>query len=121
MLGTGYAQTSTEHGNKLDVQTAYLFTSLLRVRRTAMKRLMIKDISLTEELDRKTMEDVRGGRIPDKFYELLPYLYAIAGVVTIYYFESSTGYASGLLLIFAAGLVFLMRRDYRHGKVNKKG
>ena len=57
--------------------------------------------------------------IPDRLYELLPYLYAIAGVVTINYVETSLGYASGILLIFTAGLVFLMRSDYRQGKADK--
>jgi hypothetical protein len=31
------------------------------LRRTAMKTLMIKDLSRDEELDRKTMAEVRGG------------------------------------------------------------
>ncbi len=59
-------------------------------------------------------------KIPDRLYELLPYLYAIAGVVTINYFETSLGYASGILLIFTAGIIWLMRSDYRQGSVNKK-
>jgi hypothetical protein len=58
--------------------------------------------------------------LPDKLYEILPYLYAIGGLVTISHFETPTGYASGLLLILTAGLVWLMRRDYRQGSDKRK-
>ena len=58
--------------------------------------------------------------LPDWIYELLPYLYASAGVVTIIYFETSLGYASGILLNFTAGIIWLMRRDYRQCMDNKK-
>jgi hypothetical protein len=58
--------------------------------------------------------------LPDKFYELLPYLYAIGGVITISYVDSPTGYASGCLLSLTGGIIFLMRRDYREGRSNKK-
>jgi hypothetical protein len=58
--------------------------------------------------------------LPDKFYELLPYLYAIGGVITISYVDSPIGYASGCLLSLTGGIIFLMRRDYREGRSNKK-
>jgi len=58
--------------------------------------------------------------LPDKFYELLPYLYAIGGVITISYVDSPIGYASGCLLSLTGGIIFLMRRDYREGRSHKK-
>ena len=33
--------------------------------------------------------------LPEKFYELLPYLYAILGMATIGYFDTPLGYGSG--------------------------
>ena len=36
--------------------------------------------------------------LPEKFYELLPYLYAILGMATLGYFDTPLGYGSGLLL-----------------------
>ena len=58
--------------------------------------------------------------LPDKFYELLPYLYSIAGVVMINYFESFIGVTLGFLSILFAGLIFLKRSDYRQHRVNMK-
>ena len=58
--------------------------------------------------------------LPDKLYELLPYLYAVAGLVTVYIFDTPIGYVSGFLLLLTACLVWMMRRDYRQGRVNKK-
>jgi hypothetical protein len=57
--------------------------------------------------------------IPGKLYELLPYLYSIAGVVMINYFESIIGDTFGLLLYLLAGLIFLKRSNYRQDIVNK--
>ena len=57
--------------------------------------------------------------LPDKFYELLPYLHSIGGVITIGYIDSPIGYASGCLLSLTGGIIFLMRRDYREGRSNK--
>ena len=58
--------------------------------------------------------------LPEKFYELLPYLYTIGGVISISYIDTLLGYASGCLLIFTGGLIFMMRRDYRQGRDIKK-
>jgi hypothetical protein len=58
--------------------------------------------------------------LSDEFYELLPYLYSIGGVITISYTDSPIGYASGCLLSLTGGVIFLMRRDYRHGRDGKK-
>jgi hypothetical protein len=58
--------------------------------------------------------------LPDKFYELLPYMYATGGVITTTYADSSIGYASGCLLFLIAAVIFLMRRDYRERRASKK-
>ena len=58
--------------------------------------------------------------LPDWLYQLLPYLYVVAGLIAINYFEVMTGYISGLLLIFTAGVVFLMRKDYRQNRIKNK-
>ena len=50
--------------------------------------------------------------LPDKLYELLPFLYGIAGLLTFHKFDTAIGYASGLLLLTAC-LVWMRRRDYR--------
>jgi hypothetical protein len=57
--------------------------------------------------------------LPDKLYELLPFLYGIAGLATYHQFDTANGYASGLLLMLTC-LVWVMRRDYRHGDINKR-
>ena len=58
--------------------------------------------------------------LPEKFYELLPYLYAILGMATLGYFDTPLGYGSGLLLLLTACLVWMMRRDFRQGRLDKK-
>jgi hypothetical protein len=58
--------------------------------------------------------------LPEKFYELLPYLYTIGGVIAIIYTDTPIGYVSGSLLILTGGVIFLMRRDYRQGRINRK-
>ena len=58
--------------------------------------------------------------LPDRLYELLPYLYALGGFFTATYFDSPVGYASGFLLLLTAGLVWIMRKDYRQGRVRRK-
>jgi hypothetical protein len=58
--------------------------------------------------------------LPDRLYEMLPYLYAVAGFATASYFDTPIGYVSGFLLLLTAGLVWMMRRDYRQGRVDKK-
>jgi len=58
--------------------------------------------------------------LPEKFYELLPYLYTIGGVIAISYIDTPLGFISGSLLILTGGIIFLMRRDYRQGRINKQ-
>jgi len=59
--------------------------------------------------------------LPDKLYEFLPYLYGVAGLATLYTFDNLLGFGSGILLLFTAGLIWLMRRDYRqHSRAARK-
>lgn len=57
--------------------------------------------------------------LSEKIYELLPFLYGIAGLATFYNFETPIAYASGTLFLVAACMVWMMRRDFRQCKVNK--
>lgn len=50
---------------------------------------------------------------PEWLYEILPQLYAIAGVITILALRNTGGFLSGGLLIAAGGSVWQMRRNYR--------
>jgi hypothetical protein len=52
-------------------------------------------------------------RLPKGIYEMLPYLYVLAGMASINHFEKFTGYVLGLLLIFMGGVIFLMRANHR--------
>jgi hypothetical protein len=54
--------------------------------------------------------------LPDSFYELLPYIYAIAGFSIPYHFGTPNGYSVGVTYLLIAGLAWIMRRDYREEK-----
>ena len=58
--------------------------------------------------------------LPDWLYELLPYLYTIAGSLTACLFQTPAGFASGFLLLLTGCLIWMMRRDYRQGRENRK-
>jgi hypothetical protein len=58
--------------------------------------------------------------LPEKFYEMLPYLYCTGGIIAISTIDTPLGYASGFLLVFTGGIIFMMRRDYRQDRINKK-
>jgi hypothetical protein len=51
---------------------------------------------------------------PDWLYESMPFIYAVAGLVTMLHFDTPAGYGVGALLLLAALLTLKMRRDYRH-------
>ena len=53
---------------------------------------------------------------PDWLYESMPFIYAIAGLVTILHFETPAGYGVGALLLIAALVILKMRNDYRNFK-----
>jgi hypothetical protein len=58
--------------------------------------------------------------LPDQLYELLPYIYGLLGIFTLYKFDTALGYGSGILLLITAGLVWVMRRDYRRGDAKQR-
>ncbi len=53
---------------------------------------------------------------PDWLYESMPYIYAVAGLVTILYSETPAGHGAGALLLLAAVVTLKMRIDYRNLK-----
>ena len=53
---------------------------------------------------------------PDWIYESMPFVYALAGLVTIFHSETPVGYGAGALLLLAALLILKMRNDYRNFK-----
>ena len=59
-------------------------------------------------------------RLPNKLHELLPYLYAVAGLLMFYSFNTAIGYVSGLLLILTAIIVWMVRIDQQAGKATKQ-
>jgi len=55
---------------------------------------------------------------PRLFYETQPYLYVVVGVAAINHFKNFLGFTLGLLLILIAGVIFLMRSNYREDLAN---
>ncbi|OGB27245.1 MAG: hypothetical protein A3I66_10020 [Burkholderiales bacterium RIFCSPLOWO2_02_FULL_57_36] len=53
------------------------------------------------------------------WYEYTPYLYAIAGIMSILHIGSVIGICFGLLLIVAAGLIIWLRHNYRRSQSDK--
>jgi len=47
--------------------------------------------------------------MPAWLYQALPFVYSLVGAVAIGYFESPTGFNAGILLLFAAFLILIMR------------
>jgi hypothetical protein len=50
---------------------------------------------------------------PDWLYEAMPYIYSVAGIAAIFHFDSPAGYGAGALLLFAALLIWDMRKENR--------
>jgi hypothetical protein len=50
---------------------------------------------------------------PDWLYEAMPYVYLLAGLATILYFDSPTGYGSGALLLVAVLMIGITRTRHR--------
>ena len=50
---------------------------------------------------------------PAWLYKAMPYIYSVAGLATILHFDSLAGYGAGLLLLFAALLIWKMRKENR--------
>jgi hypothetical protein len=51
--------------------------------------------------------------LPQKLYELLPYLYILTGIISASLVDSTVVRISSILLILAGVFVFIMRRNYR--------
>ena len=52
--------------------------------------------------------------MPGWLYQALPYVYSLSGLVAIYFFEAPPGYSAGILLLFAACLVWMMRNKNKN-------
>ena len=50
---------------------------------------------------------------PDWLYEAMPYIYSAAGIAAIFHFDTPAGHGAGILLLFAALLIWKMRKDNR--------
>lgn len=53
------------------------------------------------------------------WYEYTPYLYAIAGIISILHIGSIIGVGLGLILVAAAGMIIYMRQSYRKTRSNE--
>ena len=51
--------------------------------------------------------------MPAWLYQALPFVYSLVGVVAIVCFESPTGFNAGILLLFSAFLIWIMRNDHK--------
>lgn len=58
--------------------------------------------------------------LPKWFYDLLPYIYAAVGIATAVFLRTAVGYMAGLVFLTTACLIWIMRRDYRQGKVDSR-
>jgi nitrate reductase gamma subunit len=50
---------------------------------------------------------------PDWLYEAMPYVYSVAGIAAILYFDTPAGYGAGVLLLFATFLIWMKRKENR--------
>ena len=49
--------------------------------------------------------------LPDWLYKILPIIYTVAGLLTIYHAGNLVGQGSGVLLILTAFMVWKLRKD----------
>lgn len=54
------------------------------------------------------------------WYEYTPYLYAIVGILSILHIGSVIGICFGLFLVISAGLIILLRHNYRRSQSGKR-
>lgn len=61
--------------------------------------------------------------LPSKLYELLPYVYAVAGAMTVFMMPGHPILTSlsGAVLIVAAGLVWVLRSEHRRMDTRTRG
>ena len=50
---------------------------------------------------------------PDWLYEAMPSVYGVTGIVTIYYFGTPVGHGAGALLLTAALMIRVKRKEHR--------
>jgi hypothetical protein len=50
---------------------------------------------------------------PDWLYEVMPYIYSVAGLAAILHFGTPAGYGAGALLLVASLLIWIMRKENR--------
>ena len=50
---------------------------------------------------------------PDWLYEVIPYIYSVAGLTAIVYFDTLLGCGSGALLMIAALLIWKRQKENR--------
>jgi hypothetical protein len=53
---------------------------------------------------------------PVWLYEIMPYIYLVAGLAAILHFDTPAGYGAGALLLIAAFLIWMMRKENRSFK-----
>ena len=58
--------------------------------------------------------------LPKWFYDLLPYLYAATGIAAASLLHTAVGFMAGIVFLTTACLIWIMRRDYRQGKVDSR-
>jgi hypothetical protein len=54
--------------------------------------------------------------LPNWLYEVMPLIYALAGILAILQFHTLVGYVAGALLLLAAGVFIKMRVENRNLK-----
>lgn len=55
----------------------------------------------------------RGVHLPGWLYESLPYIYGASGVLAVFVLRGIAAFISGILLLSAGFIIWIMRRDYR--------
>jgi hypothetical protein len=72
----------------------------------------------TVRSDNRAMDQqAQSNKQPFWLYEVVPFMYLLAGFACFYYFDSLIGYEAGALLLTAAILIWVMRFKYRASKV----
>jgi hypothetical protein len=59
--------------------------------------------------------------LPNHLYEILPYLYISSGALAMSLLENYIAVLSGLILIIAGALVWILRSDHRRGDLQHNG
>jgi len=68
---------------------------------------------LVEPSSEDVVPELLTKRMPDWLYEVIPGIYFAAGLAAVFYFDTLSGYGAGALLMFAAFLILMMRKENR--------